>query len=434
MSLVPLTVSLGWFSSPALAQSTNGGIPSNGTYTGGSSTTGGGTVGGTGGVLNDPTHGGGATTGSPGGGVLDPGENPVFIGYDDVAAIHSPIHYQFTNDHKVIGDYLAPFDYDDNLFANDNWDHLQANEQDLVGTVYYSVTETCTHWFVVYAMFHPQDWANNYGQEHENDFEGLVAAIRKDDTGGQLEAVITEAHWNFYSYVPQTSSWESGAAKVDGTLYTEDLYGVPHMTTVQEAEGHGLYAYSPLYDLLSGDGALTVAYRPSVHGSVPSGAGTNADYELVSLFDTLWPLELDAASYSYVDDPVYHQWGTLNGNCSGTAGDGLQYLCKENSAQLPWAWNDVGEDITGQHIGADGLAAGLMALDPATLFADYFDNTGDFSMEYVSNQYVEDLRTRGWTNSELPTWGGAFPENLFGDRFPIGDIEELYGRLDTVCR
>lgn len=35
---------------------------------------------------------------------------------------------------------------------------LEVNSGDLSAAVYYSVAESCTHWFIVYAFFHSRDW------------------------------------------------------------------------------------------------------------------------------------------------------------------------------------------------------------------------------------------------------------------------------------
>jgi hypothetical protein len=67
-------------------------------------------------------------------------------------------------------------------------------------TAYYSVVESCTHYFISYSFFHPRDWSDTiFDQEHENDLEGALLAVRKDgSTFGRLEGMITVFHTNFF--------------------------------------------------------------------------------------------------------------------------------------------------------------------------------------------------------------------------------------------
>lgn len=73
--------------------------------------------------------------------------------HEVVAMVHAPIHYQQADRTCYPADYLAAFDYDGDTDPTDNWDDFEAFDDALAGRVYWSVTETCTHWFVVYAMF-----------------------------------------------------------------------------------------------------------------------------------------------------------------------------------------------------------------------------------------------------------------------------------------
>ncbi|MGH2362530.1 MAG: hypothetical protein ACRDGM_18550, partial [bacterium] len=91
-----------------------------------------------------------------------PGSRPDF----DLAYYHAPIHYQDTDSTNYRADYVTRFNYDgNNMTATDNWENL--NKFPLAAYAYYSVVETCTHWFIVYGFFHPRDWAQGFGQEHE---------------------------------------------------------------------------------------------------------------------------------------------------------------------------------------------------------------------------------------------------------------------------
>ncbi|MEA2624682.1 MAG: hypothetical protein QOD06_727, partial [Candidatus Binatota bacterium] len=178
----------------------------------------------------------------------------------EVAARWAPIHYQDTDSSDYYSDLIAKVDYDGDLVCTNNWDHLHrgdyvddtcpgfplpvchAHEHPLPANVYYSVVETCTHWFITYAYFHPRDWDDgSFDQEHENDFEDVLAVVRKEGAG-QLEALVAQAHGNYYSYVPAGSPLTGGQENLDGTLPMAEYpagSGMLHPETAQEAKGHG---------------------------------------------------------------------------------------------------------------------------------------------------------------------------------------------------
>ena len=78
----------------------------------------------------------------------------------EIAFEHAPVHYQDTDSTFPWADYITKFDFDVNWQADDNWDNLMKHP--LLARVYFSVVETCTHWFVVYGFFHPRDWTDEY--------------------------------------------------------------------------------------------------------------------------------------------------------------------------------------------------------------------------------------------------------------------------------
>src|SRR5262249_20881692 len=130
---------------------------------------------------------------------------------DEVARRWAPIHYQDTDSDAPRRDYLALFTYDENFNGTDNFDHLLLPYFfPLKASVYYAVAETCTHWFISYGFYHPEDWSDGYfpgpdydrhgylvdeGQEHENDLEDALVVVRKGHGApDRLEAVLTQAH------------------------------------------------------------------------------------------------------------------------------------------------------------------------------------------------------------------------------------------------
>jgi hypothetical protein len=91
--------------------------------------------------------------------------------------------------------------------------HPYKSNHNIFPYVYYSVVETRTHYFIVYAAYHPQDWEDpktikNFkgprypDTEHIHDMEGALVVARKRGDISELraDAMITISHWDFYSY------------------------------------------------------------------------------------------------------------------------------------------------------------------------------------------------------------------------------------------
>src|SRR5207247_2569683 len=95
----------------------------------------------------------------------------------------------------------------------------------LIATVYYTVTETPTHWFVQYLPYHPVDWKVTNG--HEHDTESVFAVITKAGGGlGKLLAMETEFHGTWYQY-GLDATVKDGADTVDGPIHFDTKTGRP---------------------------------------------------------------------------------------------------------------------------------------------------------------------------------------------------------------
>ncbi|KOV81400.1 hypothetical protein ADL03_28320 [Nocardia sp. NRRL S-836] len=275
----------------------------------------------------------------------------------DLALHWAPVHHQDTDSSDHDADYLSTVDFDGDWNGLNNWEN-QTQLAKLTGAAYYSVVETQTHWFLVYSFFHPRDWDDQpdpFGlTTHENDLEGALFVVRKDAGYGQLEAAVTVAHSDFYSYVPAGSPYRNGSETIDGTL----LLSGGRPTTRQEAKGHGLYRWDG-NDFPGGDG---VVYYPAATGEVPSG-GNDRDvkYRLVDTFaaNGMWARRNNSETFA--------SFGTFRGDNG-----------KDNAANAPWGWDD-------QNDGA--FYRGYLATHPAELVSSYFSNKGTFSLTYVRNAY-----------------------------------------------
>lgn len=286
----------------------------------------------------------------------------------------APVHYQDvdqTGTHALGGaaDYIAAYDFDGNLSGRDNWDHAGNAAYPLRAHGYFSVTETSTHWFLVYLFFHPRDWTDSFfDTEHENDAEGVLVAVHRDGTTyGKLKAIVTVAHTDFFSFVPSGSTWTSGAESIDGTVQLAALADGGHPVTAQQAKGHGLKA-RPYYDI-DGDG---VVYYPSLTtAEVPSGPDDrDVLYKLVDILAPggLWEQRANTS--------LFASFGSFAGDSTGGCGSGA-IGCSSNSANAPWGWDD--QD--------DGPARGALASDPAGLVRSYFAIPEAMSTTYTFNPF-----------------------------------------------
>jgi hypothetical protein len=286
----------------------------------------------------------------------------------------APVHYQDvdqTGSHALGGaaDYIAAYDFDGDLDGRNNWDHAGNPAYPLRATGYYSVVETPSHWFLIYLFFHPRDWVDYFfDTEHENDAEGLMVAVLRDgSTYGQLQAVVTVAHSDFYSFTPSGSSWRSGAESIDGTLQMVNLADGAHPVTAQEAKGHGLKA-RPYYDI-KGDGII---YYPSLTtAEVPSGPDDHSvSYKLVDILGPggLWDQRNNAQ--------LFASFGSFAGDTSGGCGRGA-ISCSTNAANAPWGWDD----------GNDGPGRGALASDPMGLARNYFQIPEAVDPSYTFNPF-----------------------------------------------
>ena len=287
------------------------------------------------------------------------------VGDVDLVQRWAPVLYQDVDDSDADADYLSRMDFDGDWDMRDNWENQEVLTDQLTGAAYYSVSETATHWFIVYAYFHPRDWVDWWDpfniDHHENDLEGVLLTVRKDGTTyGALEGMITVAHTHFWSYTPPGSPFVDGGQSVDGEIIMQNVDGFDRPTIEQEAKGHGIYAWSG-EEFPGGDG---IVYHPGGHGELPDGGNDRSvSYELIDLFGPgqLWDHRGDSRTFA--------SEGALAGD------DG-----KDNAAMTPWRWDDSDD--------GDHLQRGLIGLDPAYLVSNYFDGTGDFATEYTRMPYV----------------------------------------------
>ena len=304
-------------------------------------------------------------------------------------------------------DYITRVDFDGDWRGDNNWDN--AERYPLPATVYYSVSETETHYFVHYATFHPRDYkggnvrgvvlseiiregAERHGDydptglsqsavlAHENDMEGALVVAEKprsDLHGTRVVYVETLAHNKFFRYAPAGSA-RGGA---HGQVMLDDEHPVLYI----EPKGHGVEAYRQ--GIAPSDVAGFINYRYS--GEAEEASATRGEeevgYELVSLVRTLWPRAQRGAGLTYGGTFDYRSWtvrvagveqqvterdlavGPVGSTFNGTVGG-------RNMARPPWGWFDRDEEDRRQ---------GEWFFAPAETIKRHFALDEAFSTAYV---------------------------------------------------
>lgn len=223
-----------------------------------------------------------------------------------IALKYAPFIYHATHEEDGRQDIITNIDFDGDLIGNNNWENFELYE--LKPTVYYSVLETWTHYFISYHLFHPRDW-NNFPiylhDTHENDGENLQVVVRKSD--GRVVLLWTQAHYASDVYVNPVSGISSGEFDVSGEFQTVNEAGVPnpagnHVAVFVEAYGHGIYGTldsdsevsfqrDTLYSFEDESGLL---FRPARNGEQITEPAVyhrgEVAYQLESVTVRLWPL------------------------------------------------------------------------------------------------------------------------------------------------
>ena len=326
----------------------------------------------------------------------------------EIAARFAPIFYQALGD-KPRSDYITNFDFDGDWRGDNNWEHTDDKKFPLRGFIYYSVSETQTHYFIHYAVFHPRDYKGGErkglilseiiregvkrgsdndptglmaeaGVAHENDMEGVLVVVAKNGTDrNRARTVFVETfhHDDFTPYLAGEAPKGFGIFKTDKQRVM--LYVEP--------KGHGIEAYSGDEKQTAKKEFLIYKFAGKPEDPDKSKSGT-VGYELLSIEATLWPKARTHKEDKNSTYATFHDYAELSisvvqpngqvttkkikvGEIGETfAGDsgGL------NMARPPWAWFDKGHR---------GDPLGLWFFDPARIIKRDFKLPESFSTTYV---------------------------------------------------
>jgi len=326
---------------------------------------------------------------------------------DQIAAHFAPVLYQEA--HDPIKDLFTAFDFDGNWNGDDQQENMECwsdstkcNTADnpnsacagqkcpLIATVYYTVIETQTHWFVQYMPYHPLDWKVTNG--HENDTESVLMVIAKSGGPyGTLEAMETRFHTVWYQYAAPGVTVADGADNVDGPIHF-DASGRP--AVYSQMVGHGLCGGFSPPNYTFPDLQLTcnhndtphidqtgVIYSPDLPATMPqvvSMTTVKSGYRLVELLTSVWPhiheigagkAFLSAIDYAGERCAMFTCPTQFGGNWEGNEGQ---------SPGEPWA-----------QAGGNGVSAdGDQFFDPAYTMSKRLGFPQPFSLDYCFNPYL----------------------------------------------
>ena len=318
-------------------------------------------------------------------------------------------------------DFITNFDFDGDWRGDNNWNNLNDRKFALRAYVYYSVSETPTHYFVHYAFFHPRDYkgdvitstlldnvlrqtlprigkdptgrADDVALSHENDLEGclIVAAKNGNDphnnlSRAQVQYVEAMAHnaWLKY-YAPGVSSAVGDSIELDGAR--------PRLFI--EPKGHGVVRYTSDITQLTQKLKGVLVYNYAGRADEPDTQSTTAGYDLISIYDTLWQhaqkspnetfgettdyatravqrVSLDAQAVQKIA-PIEQAFGQVGSAFLGKMGF-------QNKARPPWAWYDESERERPR---------GEWFFDPASVIARHFKLGAEWATTYVYNPYFK---------------------------------------------
>ncbi|HZG53895.1 MAG TPA: hypothetical protein VEZ40_17455 [Pyrinomonadaceae bacterium] len=331
----------------------------------------------------------------------------------EIASQFAPVFHQSLGDQRR-HDYITNFDFDGDWRGDNNWDNADNTRYPLRAYVYYAVSETPTHFFIHYAVFHPRDYKGSgtggrilseiiregvrHGGRydptglsgdavlaHENDMEGCLVVAAK--AGAELREarvvfVETMAHDRFLKYVPD-------AAAGDKRAFDEVRLDAGRPELYVEAKGHGVLAFDGGEKQRQSNGKLVYKFTGRADDPEKSAsASAEIGYALLPLSTTLWPrarggvnqtfgttYHYGARSFSTAHNPARRMnvnLGALGATFRGNKG-------APNAARPPWGWFDRGDR---------GGARGEWFFDPAVTVKRHFKPGGDFSVAYTHAPFL----------------------------------------------
>ncbi len=272
----------------------------------------------------------------------------------DIAARYAPVFFQdvditdgWCRNQSKSGsaDWMSAVDYDGDWDTSNNWENMESARDNgkLIPYVYYYVTYTETHYFILYSVYHPRDWTDIPFlcslDAHENDMEAALITAKRG-ANGEFKAVIdaqTIWHSDVFDYSRAELLMESPG----------------RMQFFIEAKGHGIRSFRGSSDT---DSTYIKYYFSENEAVSPDKESDNlpltVHYNLLPLEETLWLQR---------DNPLT----VIRTALVGDNGDG------SNKASTPWGWEN-----------------GVLCKNPAQYLINKYGWT-NFSTDYISDTPIQ---------------------------------------------
>ena len=330
-----------------------------------------------------------------------------------VAARFAPVFRQALGDHPR-ADYITNFDFDGDWRGDNNWKNADDPRFPVRAYVYFAASETATHFYAHYAVFHPRDYkggstagpllsdairegvrrGGRYDPTglsaeavlaHENDMEGcLVVAEKEGEDPARARVILVEtlAHDRFLKYAPEGANAPASFARVR-------LEG-PSPLLFVEAKGHGILAYDGGGKQEPRRGTLVYTFAGRAEDPEAGGRERGAvGYELLPIYDTLWRRAVTGSKETFGEVADY---GARSFEAAGAKRParrtrrlgrlGASFLGRfgaPNAARPPWGWFDRAER---------GRPRGEWFLDPAATVKRHLGRGADFSTVYLHAPFL----------------------------------------------
>lgn len=318
--------------------------------------------------------------------------------YRDLAEYWAPTIYQDVSERYLTrADIPTCFNYDGDWRGDNNWENLENYQQ--IPSAYFSVRETLTHYFIEYDFYYPRDDGPISAEKHENDLEGCILVIRKDDSPyGQLQLMETQAHNHWYQYTNDPSI-SSGSDDIDGGILLDEHRPEIYLSAngIGTDAGHGVKAY----DGRPANGGDGIVFKfitgDAVMPDDTSGSYVHEyDYALITM-DELWERRYDVGGAGH----TYNDWGHFHGD-----------TYTNSSCTLPWIKDDPDDGP---------LYDGVYWSDPAFFIDTHLNGLGEFSHTYTFNPYY----THKITVSDVTSCANKDPFNDESDIFMKISVDGL---------
>jgi hypothetical protein len=335
-------------------------------------------------------------------------------GYETLAETYAPVIYQAMAEPEGRSpkiDIPTTLDFDGNSDGSDNSAQARSGDETPTASVYYSISETETYYFIHYILYYPSRYDASDSDWSEHDFAGAVFVVdKRDDSLLLVEGVkLLDNDDVPIGYKPSSSPTNLLGGSVGNDV---SLTSFPD-SAIEDGSHYPMYVPSGVHSTCNwvDDGEPTRCARtPSEFPGGPTNgvvmrhgdtAQTYADatensetgfnemtYQLVPIIGTIWPRRSDTGEDRLFESPfVYNPSGS--DRPTGIGDDGFVLPRRVNASgndsfgRTPFYWlPSPGADNNGQWM-----------LDPAYVLQNRYELSDSVEVDYCFNPFFAIDRT-----------------------------------------